>query len=114
MVYYGDYQLDKVFDMNEFLMNNELFFFKIQQKIRKDKKLFAKERYILPIINRYILLTDIFFLLFDPVPENKSCGRLIFWGDIRQIISCKGSDISSDHLYLTWKDDEEKVNICTN
>jgi len=48
-------------------------------------------------------------LLFDPVPENKSCGRLIFWGDIRQIINCKGSDISSDHLYLTWKDEEEKV-----
>ena len=44
MVYYGDYQLDKVFDMNEFLMNNELSFFKIQQKIRKDKNLYAKER----------------------------------------------------------------------
>jgi hypothetical protein len=44
LVYYGDYQIDKVFDINELMMNSDLYFFKVQQKLRKDQKIFTKER----------------------------------------------------------------------
>ena len=44
LVYYGDYEIDKVYDINEFKMNNELKFFKGKQKIKKEAKIFTKER----------------------------------------------------------------------
>ena len=95
--------------MNEFLMNCEMHFFKVQQKLRKNKKIFTKNRFKIFLILRYVVLTDIYFLLFDPILESMNCGRLLFWGDIRQIIKCKGSEISSDYLYLEWKNEDEKV-----
>jgi hypothetical protein len=102
LVYYGDYSIDKVYDMNEFLMNNEINFFRIQQKIRK-----GGDKFI--IKDRYIALTDIYFLLFDPLADSRNYGRLLFWGDIRQIASGKGSEISSDYLYLEWRNEVDEV-----
>ena len=54
-------------------------------------------------------MTDIKFLLFDPISENKNYGRLLFWGDIKQIKTGKTSELSSDYLLLEWKNEEDKV-----
>lgn len=54
LVYYGDYQIDKVYDMNELILNKEINFYKIEQRLRKNKKTFSKQRY-------YHVLLDILY-----------------------------------------------------
>lgn len=101
LVYYGDYIIDKIYNINEFLANSDLSFFKIHQFVRKGKDKIKKDR--------YIILTDIYFLLFDPVPDMKNLAKLLFWGDIRQIISCKGSSSNTESILLEWKNDNRMV-----
>lgn len=101
LVYYGDYSIDELYDMNEFLCNKEIEFYKLQQSFTSGKKQVFKER--------YVVLTDIYFLLFDPVPDNKNFGKLLFWGDIRQLSSSKGSNESSDRLIVEWKNQDKNV-----
>jgi len=95
LVYYGDYQIDHLYDMNDFLSNIEINFFKIQQIMKGNKKNSYKQR--------YVILTDIYFLLFDPLQENKDIGKLLFWGDIRQVNNAKGTIDHTSHLILEWK-----------
>jgi hypothetical protein len=107
LVYYGDYYIDKIYDINDFLINQSLDFFKIKDTVvKKGKQPLEKPR--------YIILTDVYFLLFDPVPGNKNLAKLIFWGDIRQIMSCKGNTSSSDSILLEWKGDNNQTLISFN
>lgn len=78
-------------------------FFKVDQKFNKKKKDMVKER--------YIILTDIYFLLFDPVKENKNFAKLLFWGDIKQLISLKGSSFSTDTITLDWRNEDNELLI---
>jgi hypothetical protein len=97
LVYYGDYYIDKIYDMNEFMTNRDLWFFKVKDvKYSKNKKV-EKER--------FIILTDIYFLLFEPIPNKKNFSKLVFWGDVRQIASSKGSSTDSGLIELEWKGD---------
>lgn len=99
LVYYGDYKIDMIYDMNEFLSNLDLDFYKIYQFVRSKKgpEKVPKER--------YVVVSDIYFLLFDPVPSSKNLGKLLFWGDIRQSIPCRKSpnSYSSECVLLEWK-----------
>lgn len=101
LVYYGDYKIDNIYEMNDFLSNRDINFYKLQQVISSGKKNILR--------NRYIVLSDIYFLLFDPVPDNLSYGKLLFWGDIRQLSSSKGSQDYNNHLILEWKNQEQTV-----
>jgi len=101
LVYYGDYKIDDIYDINDFLSNLEIDLFKIQQLISTGKKNILRER--------YVILTDIYFLLFDPVPDHRSYGKLLFWGDIRQLTSSKGSSEHNNNLVLEWKNQEKSV-----
>ena len=62
---------------------------------------------------RYIILTDIYFLLFDPAPNFKNMGKLIFYGDIRQINIIKTENYHENenaHSYdLTWRKEEKEI-----
>lgn len=100
-MYYGDYRIDDIYDLNDFLSNREVDFYKLQQTFKSGKKEVKK--------NRYVVLTDIYFLLFDPVPDNMQYGKLLFWGDIRQLSSSKGTSEFSDHLILEWKSQEKSI-----
>ena len=77
LIYYGDYIVDDIYDLNDFFANNQLYFFRVEQ-ILKNKS-----------IQRYIILTEIYFLFFDPVPDSKNLAKLLFIGDIRQLINRK-------------------------
>jgi len=79
----------------------------LSKELRRARRLFQTK--VLFSYTRYIILTDIYFLLFDPILEKKNNGRLLFWGDIRQIISSKNTEISSEYLFLEWKNEEDKV-----
>lgn len=104
MVYYGDYSIDSIYEMNEFLVNKELNFFKTNQIYFSGNKQVTK--------NRYIVLTDLFFLLFDPEPNNLNLGKLLFLGDIRQLSSSKGHGDHSNHLVVEYKNlSDNTVNI---
>lgn len=104
LVYYGDYHIDKIYNMNEFLLNDEINFFRCFQYIANKKNMTKIKK------DRYIILTDVYFLLFDPLEENKNSAKLLFWGDIRQLSNFRCEEIKEercDSLVLEWKNGKE-------
>lgn len=101
LVYYGDYKIDGLYQINDFLFNQDLNLFKLQQVYKSGNKLLLKPR--------YIVLTDIYFLLFDPIKDNKEMGKLLFWGDIRQLNNSKGSTEYTNHLIVEWKSQTRSI-----
>lgn len=101
LVYYGDYKIDNLYEINDFLVNNDIYFYKLQQVFPSGKKQIIRDR--------YIILTDVYFLLFDPVKDNKNLGKLLFWGDIRQLNNAKGSTDYNNHLIIEWKNNDKIV-----
>lgn len=113
LLFYGNYELNHIYEINNFLLNNDLGFFKCFQlmkplnsnKSENSEKLIKKER--------FIILTDIYFLLFDPAPNHKNMGKLIFFGDIRQINITK-TDVYHEnenaHSYhLFWNKEDKNI-----
>lgn len=88
--------------MNELLINRSCHIFKLHQRVEN------KEKEETRLKERYVVLTDIYFLLFDPVPHSRNLGKLIFWGDIRQIkTNFKDPvELESEAHEFKWKDSE--------
>jgi len=100
LVYYGDYHIDKVYNINEFLLNEDLNFFRCFQYIENNKNNLTKIK-----IERYIIVTDVYFLFFDPLEGNKNLAKLLFWGDIRQLSNFRCNELKEekiDTLILEW------------
>lgn len=91
LVYYGDYRIDSIYEINDFLSNDLLSFFRVMLHQKEQKE-------------RYIILTEVYFLLFDPAPDAKNLGKLVFWGDIRQLKdSQRGKVKDKETIVLNWK-----------
>lgn len=109
LVYYGDYKIDEVYDVNHFLCNSELQFFKCVQflKSRNTNNSYLHKK------ERYIVLSDVYFLLFDPAPNFKNMAKLIFWGDIRYLTITKTDNYHENekaHSYvLEWINENSKI-----
>lgn len=109
LAYYGEIKIDEVYDVNHFLINPELNFFKcfqlLKAKSTSNADKLKKER--------YIILTDVYFLLLDPAPNYKNMAKLIFFGDIRNIKITKTDnyhDNEKAHSYLLeWYNDNAKI-----
>jgi len=104
LVYYGEYNIDKIYNINEFLLNDEINFFRCYQYFVNKKNIIKTRK------DRYIILTDVYFLLFDPLQENKNLAKLLFWGDIRQLSNFRCEEIkgeTSDSLILEWKNGKQ-------
>lgn len=104
LVYYGDYHIDEIYNMNEFLLNDEINFCRCFQ-YSSSKKVMGKTKK-----DRYIILTDVYFLLFDPLENNKNLAKLLFWGDIRQLSNFRCEEIKEekcDSLVLEWKNGKQ-------
>ena len=68
LILYGEYYINRIYLMNDFLMNQPILnFFRIFEFTNNNKN---KEL-------KYIIITNLFFLIFEPVKENKSLGKLI-------------------------------------
>ena len=68
LIIYGEYYINRIYLMNDFLMNQPILnFFRIFEFTNNNKN---KEL-------KYIIITNLFFLIFEPVKENKSLGKLI-------------------------------------
>lgn len=109
LVYFGEYKINEVYDINHFLSNPELNFFKcvqfLKSKSNNNSNKLRKER--------YIVLSDVYFLLFDPAPNFKNMAKLIFWGDIRSLTITKTDNYHENEKALSyvleWLNDNTKI-----
>ena len=64
-IYYGEYDRGRIYKINELVINkNTVKFFRIMQ-------IFGKEEYM-----KYIIITQLYFLIFDPNEDDMSLARL--------------------------------------
>ena len=75
-IYFGEYNYDHVYHINNFLRNNEkIGFFRINRI--KNNKFYDKML--------YIICTELSIIVFDPIEENKSLGRILFYTKLSDI-----------------------------
>ena len=84
--YYGEYSLDEIYDINDFFLGQSLEFFRVKQIIKNNET------------KKYIILNDVYFLLFDPVPDCNNYAKLIFISDILQLNNIKDIE-QKDNIY---------------
>ena len=69
-IYFGEYNYDHIYHINNFLRNSEKIDFYRINRI-KDNKFYDKML--------YIICTELYIIAFDPIEENKSLGRILFY-----------------------------------
>jgi len=75
-VYFGEYELHSIYNINDFLENNKLIkFYRVNQILEKGKE----------IEERYIIVTQLYILIFKPTKKDKSFAELIFMKYLRNI-----------------------------
>ena len=85
-IYYGEYQMEHIYDINDFLTNkNTIKFFRIIKINGKNEEM------------RYIVITQLFFLLFEPLNSDKSLAKL------EQFFYLKDINFSLDEVILNKK-----------
>ena len=95
--YYGDYILDEIYDINDFFSSQKNEFFRANQIMKENK------------IKKYIILSDVYFLLFDPVPDVFNYAKLIFFCDI-MILNNINENNNEKKIYLEIKDEKNNKN----
>ena len=65
-IFFGDYELKEYYNMNDFLEHSNMLFYRINQVSET------------VIEERYIIITQLYFLLFSPKENDKSFAKLIF------------------------------------
>lgn len=100
LVYYGGYKINSIYSMNDFLINSYIHFFKVNEKRKVKKNLVVSEK--------YLIITHLFVLIFEPVEGDKSMGKLIFYGDIRGIKNSIAKNLfRSESMVLEWVDSDK-------
>jgi len=75
-IFYGEYKLQYVYNMNDFLENSKLIkFYRINQIFDKGKE----------IEERYLIITQLYILVFKPMEEDKSFAKLIFFKMLKNV-----------------------------
>ena len=91
LIYYGEYTYNHVYLMNDFLMNQPILdFYRIYELINNKNK-----------VLKYIIITQLYFLIFEPIKENKALGKLIqinYLKDINFIIEYNSKDKNNSKL----------------
>ena len=95
--YYGEYILDEIYDINDFFSSQKNEFFRANQIIKGNK------------YKKYIVLNDVYFLLFDPVPDVFNYAKLIFYGDILNLNKTK-EEKSENLIYMEFNDNKFEGN----
>ena len=99
MIYYGEYLLDEIYDINDFLGSQTNEFFRVNL-ISKGNK-----------FQKYIILTDIYFLLFDPVQDVFNFAKLIFYTDIRSFEKIK--ELKNEKIIIyEYKNKNKIIKLC--
>ena len=105
-IYFGEYHLNHIYHINNFLKNDEaLDFFRINRT--ENSKLFNK---IL-----YIIITELYLLVFEPENNNKSLGKILFYKKLSEIsiqfeeVNCLENDKIKKKLKLIISDIKMKI-----
>ena len=114
-MYFGKYYLNEIYNINDFISNKNLFFYKVME-YKKDIKDYIQ------LNIKYIIVSDfhvLFFDLFEDKPKN-IC-KLIFIGEIYKINSFERLEENnnvinnnenknnySDKIYIDWILDDNK------
>ena len=105
-IYFGEYSLNHIYHINNFLKNNEILDFFRVNRIRKDaiyEKIF------------YIILTELYLLVFEPENNNKSLGKILFYKKLSEIsvsyeeVNFNYDDKIKKKLKITIKDLDYKI-----
>ena len=73
-IFYGDYELNNFYDMNDFLSNPNISkFYRINDIIDSE------------LSEKYLIFTQLYFLVFIPKEKDKSFGKLIFQEKLNDI-----------------------------
>ncbi len=122
-VYYGDYEINRQYQINDFMANSKisynnftiLDFFRVNQIIYEkhyDTKAITEfTQKIKKIKERYLILTEVYFLLFSLNENDKSLVKLLFQGNIIKLNKCRNSVISQNNLTFKWKNENEKAKL---
>ena len=73
-IFFGEYEYNHIYQVNDFLKNkNYLNFYRINQIINKK------------IEEKYIIFSKLYFLLFEPLQEDKALIKLIFYQKLKDL-----------------------------
>ena len=94
--YYGEYVIDEIYDINGFFSSQKNEFFRVNQIIKENNN------------KKYIVLNDVYFLLFDPLPDVFNYAKLILYGDIMLLDDIKEKK-KEKIINIEIKDDKSKA-----
>ena len=96
-VYYGDYELKELYNINDFLQNSDLI------KFYRVNHIYNSE-----IEEKYFIITQLYFLILIPKKDDKSFAELIFKEKLREInINLKktfNNKIKKDTILLIFEE----------
>lgn len=59
---------------------------------------------------RYLVVTQMNILTFEPINKNKNIVKLVSWASLQSLLSIKRKKDDDTTLILTWKDNTRRVN----
>ena len=95
-IYFGEYSLNHIYHINNFLKNKEILDFFRVNRVRNEEiyeKIF------------YIILTEIYLIVFEPDDNNKSLGKILFYKELSEI------SVSYEEVYLHFDGDKIKKKL---
>ena len=93
--YYGEYFLDEIYDINDYLSDENLKLYRTSQIVKKNE------------FKRFIILNDVYFLLFDPLPDSNNYAKLVFMSDILLLNDAK-KDENGKIVHFEWKNNRNE------
>lgn len=102
----GEFYINEIYNINDFLWNTDLVFFKVEVEFCSSQ---SSIEITLEKQPRYIIITDVHILMFVPDVIDKHFGRLIFVGEIKNIQSIKGTKVFSSRK--SYEDKEKDKDI---
>ena len=98
--YLGKYIMDEIYDMNDFFSSETISFYRAEL-VTKDNSSFKK----------YIILNDVYFLVFDPVPNSNNYGKLILQIDILLLNKFKENKDENSFNFELIKDNQKILKL---
>ena len=95
----GEYNVDEIYDINDFLIGVNNKFFRAKQIIDQKE------------LDRYIIITDIYFILIEPLEEFKNKGLLLFFGYLHKLEKEETNDKNTFNLTWSKNKNQNKITI---
>ena len=109
LMHYGKYYLNEIYNINDFICNKNIYFYKIMTYKCDEDKVYTQ------LNIKYIIITDFYILFFDLINDKpKNICKLFFIGEIFKINSferIENDDGINDNII---NEENENINISNN